>query len=82
MYNACLFGWLGLVLGFGLGLRLGLGSGRSSVWRQGNLTTSFSKCVMRSTVTEVTNVCQNDQLCAALKSGIGIDVHVIQYILE
>ena len=42
----------------------------------------FSKCVLRATVPESTNACQDDQLYAGLKAGIDGTVHGVQEIWD
>ena len=42
----------------------------------------FAKCVLSFTVSEATNACQYEQLCAGLKSLIYRDLHGVQYIWD
>ena len=42
----------------------------------------FDKCVLSSTGTKATNECQNEKLCAGLKTGIYGAIHNVQSICD
>ena len=46
----------------------------------GNWRRLFAKCVLRVTVPEASNECQDDQICAGLKAGINETLHRVQEI--
>ena len=42
----------------------------------------YAKCMLKFTITESTNMCQDEQFCAKLKPGIGLAVHGVQDIWD
>ena len=49
---------------------------------QRNVVPSFSRCVLKVTVSDTTHVCRDDHLCAVMKEGIDGAAHRVQSIWE